>query len=280
MSVGRLRFHLFQDFSVGGTHLSAAICNRRIYVMRLAYREPVAVASRRSFFANSPCSGRLAFFLSWLASFLAATWDCSPSSSASIVPGTVRIWRLHLSVDGVSSRSPVVAPSPSSLSRRVSAPSVSCPSLLVRRLGRRLGRPSRLSGRFGPVGHPSGSVVYPRQGTASCSAGAFPVPVTSPRSHSGCLLRRLHSCAFPAQGGWPLVSYPHHLGSGDLALEGVHLLTSPLSGIRGQQARTRFSSSGTAFGLTRSLRWLSSAYYREAPGIHGDGTHSCDSPLG
>ena len=56
--------------------------------------------------------------------------------------------------------------------------------------------------------------------------------------------------------------------------------TSPLSGIRGQQARTRFSRSGTAFGLTRSLRWLSSAYYREAPGIHGDGTHSCDSPLG
>ena len=56
--------------------------------------------------------------------------------------------------------------------------------------------------------------------------------------------------------------------------------TSPLSGIRGQQARTRFSRSRTAFGLTRSLRWLSSAYYREAPGIHGDGTHSCDSPLG
>ena len=95
VSVGRLRFHLFQGFSVGGTHLSAAICNRRIYVMRLDYREPVAVASRHSFFASSPSSGRLAFFLSWLASFLAATWDCSPSSSASMVPGTVRIWRLQ-----------------------------------------------------------------------------------------------------------------------------------------------------------------------------------------
>ena len=56
--------------------------------------------------------------------------------------------------------------------------------------------------------------------------------------------------------------------------------TSPLSGIRGQQARTRFSSSGTAFRLTRSIRWLSSAYYREAPGLHGDGTHSRGSPLG
>ena len=144
----------------------------------------------------------------------------------------------------------------------------------------------------------------------------------------------------PFARGVPLVSSPQHLGSGDLALDGVHLHppASPVpsglrhgpnrlpvspspahtsrlvfthdrlsvfektvagsnvffatsatlrgsiyfspSGIRGQQARTRFSRSGTAFGLTRSLRWLSSAYYREAPGIHGDGTHSCDSPLG
>ena len=114
--------------------------------------------------------------------------------------------------------------------------------------------------------------------------------------------------------GVPLVSSPQHLGSGDLALDGVHLHppASPVpsglrhrpnrlpvspspahtsrlvfthdrlsvfektvagsnaffatsatlrgsiyfspSGIRGQQARTRFSRSGTAFGLTRSLR--------------------------
>ena len=55
---------------------------------------------------------------------------------------------------------------------------------------------------------------------------------------------------------------------------------SPLSGIRSQQARPRFSGSGTAFRLPRSIRWLSSASYREAPGLHADGTHSCDSPLG
>ena len=190
VSVGRHRFHLFQGFSIGGAHLTAAIYSRRISVMRLAYREPVAVASWRSFLASLPTSGRLAFFLSWLASFLAANWDCGPSSSASIVHGPSGSGGSDLSVDGVSSRPPMVAPSPSSLSRRVSAPSVSCPSLLVRRLGRGLGLPSRLSGRFGPVGHPSGSVVYLRQGSASCSAGALPVPVTSPRSHSGCLLRQ------------------------------------------------------------------------------------------
>ena len=95
VSVGRHQFHLFQGFSVGGTHLTAAIYSRRISVLRLAYREPVAVASRRSFLASSPSSGWLAFFLSWLASFLAANWDCGPSSSASIVHGTVRIWGLQ-----------------------------------------------------------------------------------------------------------------------------------------------------------------------------------------
>ena len=106
-----------------------------------------------------------------------------------------------VSVDGVSLRSPMVAPSPSSLSRRVSTPSVSRPTLLVRRLGRGLGRPSRLSGRFGPVGPPSGSVVYQRQRTASCSAGTVPVPVSSPGSHGGCLLRQHHGGRLPSQGG-------------------------------------------------------------------------------
>ena len=103
------------------------------------------------------------------------------------------------------------------------APSVSRPTLLVRRLGRGMGRPSRLSGRFGPVGPPSGSVVYQRQGTARCSAGAFPVPVSSPRSHGGCLLRQHHGGSLPSQGGWHQVSSPQQLGSGDLALDGVPL---------------------------------------------------------
>ena len=62
-----------------------------------------------------------------------------------------------------------------------------------------------------------------RQGTARCSAGAYPVPVTSPRSHSGCLLRLRHSGDLPSQGGWHQVSSPQHLGSRDLALDGVPL---------------------------------------------------------
>ena len=146
----------------------------------------------------------------------------------------------------MSSRSPVVAPSPSSLSQRVSAPSVSCPSLLVRRLGRGLGRPSRLSGHFGPVGHPSGSVVYQRHGTASCSAGAF--------SGSGHLSEVAQWLSFtptpqlcvPFARGVPLVSSPQRLGSGDLALDGVYLHppASPVpSGLRHRPNRLPVSPS-------------------------------------
>ena len=209
---GRHRLHLFQGFSVGGTHLAAALNSRRVSVLRLAYRELVALASRRSFFAGSPRSWRqteVAVPPALPPSFL------EPSGSGGSSVG----------VDGVSSRSPVVAPSPSSISRSVSPPGVSRPTLLVRRLGRGMGCPSRLSGRFRPVGHPPGSVVYQRQGTTCCSAGAFSVPVSSPRSHGGCLLRQHHSSGLSSQGGWHQVSSPQHLGSGDLALDGVPLHT-------------------------------------------------------
>ena len=212
VSGSRHRLHLFQGFSFGGTHLAAALNSRRVSVLRLAYRELVAVASRRSFFAGSPRSWRqteVAVPPALPPSFL------EPSGSGGSSVG----------VDGVSSRSPVVAPSPSSISRSVSPPGVSRPTLLVRRLGRGMGCPSQWSGRFRPVGHPTGSVVYQRQGTARCSAGAFPVPVSSQRSHVGCLLRQHHGSDLPSQGGWHQVSSPQHLGSGGLALDGVPLHT-------------------------------------------------------
>ena len=112
VSVDRHRFHLFQGFSVGGTHLTAAIHSRRISVMSLVYREPVAVASRRSFLAGSPRSWRLtedAFPPALPPSFLV------PSGSGGS----------SVSVDDVSSRSPVLAPSTSYVSRGVSPPGVS-----------------------------------------------------------------------------------------------------------------------------------------------------------
>ena len=59
----------------------------------------------------------------------------------------------------MSSRHPVVAPSPSSISRSVSLPGVSRLTLLVSRLRRGVGCPSRSSARFGPVGRPTGGVI-------------------------------------------------------------------------------------------------------------------------
>ena len=224
---------------------------------------------------------------------------------------------------------------------RLSAPSVSRPSLLVRRLRRGLGRPSRLSGRFRPVGQPSSSVVYQRQGTAGCSAGAVPVPVSSPGSHSDCLLRQHHGGRLPSQGGRHQISSPQHLGSGDLTLDGVSLHppgSTVSSGLQQCSSRRPISPSpaptyrmvskydrisvfektvagsnrlvcnlrqsslfnlllpfpgsevsrhgrlspvlGRPSGLCVSSGGCHSACYREAPGLHGDGAHSCGSPLG
>ena len=112
VSVGRHRFHLFQGFSVGGTHLTAAIYGRRISVMRLAYRGPVAVAFRRSFLAGSPRSWRLTGVVAPSAlppSFLVPSGSGGSSGS----------------VDDVSSSCPVLAPSTLSVSRGVSPPGVS-----------------------------------------------------------------------------------------------------------------------------------------------------------
>ena len=116
----------------------------------------------------------------------------------------------------------MVAPSPSSVSRSVSLPGVSRPTLLARRLRRGVGCPSRSSDRFRPVGHPPGGVIHKRHGTACCPTGSSPVPVISTGSHCGCILRQHHSGGLSSQGGWHKIS-PQHLGSGDLALDGVPL---------------------------------------------------------
>ena len=73
------------------------------------------------------------------------------------------------------------------------------------------------------MGHPTGGVIHKRQGTACCPTGSSPVPVISTGSHGGCLLRQHHSGGLSSQGGWHKISSPQHLGSGDLALDGVPL---------------------------------------------------------
>ena len=210
ISGGCHSLRLFQGFSVGGTHLTAAVNSRRVSVLRLASRELIAIATRRSFFAGSPSSWR-------------QTEDAVPPALPLSILGLSGSGGSSVCVDGVSSRPPVVVPSPSSLSRSVSLPGVSRPTLLVRHLRRGLGCPSRLSDRFGPVGRPTGGVVHQRQGTASCSPGSLPVSVSSTGSPGGCLLRQHHSGGLPSQGGWHQVSSPQLLGSGDLVLDGIPL---------------------------------------------------------
>ena len=182
----------------------------QVSVLRLAYRELMAFATRRPFFAGSPSSWR-------------QTEDAVPPALPPSILGSSGSGGSSVCVDGVSSRPPVVAPSPSSISRSVSLPGVSSPTLLVRRLRRGVGCPSRSSDRFGPVGRPTGGVIHKRQGTACCQTGSSPVPVISTGSYGDCLLRQHHSGGLPSQGGWHLVSSPQHLGSGDLALDRVPL---------------------------------------------------------
>ena len=226
VSGGCHRLHLFQGFSVGGAHLTAAFNSRRVSVLRLAYRELMAVATRRPFFAGSPTSWR-------------QTEGAVPPALPSSILRSSGSGGSSVCVDGVSLRPPVVTPSPSSISRSVSLPGVSRPTLLVRRLRPWLGCPSQSSDRFGPVGRPTGGVVHKRQGTARCTTGSLPVPVISTGSHGGCLLRQHHSGGLPSQGGWHPVSSPPHLGSGDLALDRIPL-HSPGSAVPpGLQLRPR-----------------------------------------
>ena len=107
------------------------------------------------------------------------------------------------------------------LSRGLSLPGVSRPTLLVRCLRRGVGCPSRSSDRFRPVGLAPGCVVNQRQGATSHKTRSPPVSVISTRSHSSCLLRQHHSCSLSPQGGGHQVSFAQRLGSGDPALVGV-----------------------------------------------------------
>ena len=145
VSWGCHRLHLFQGFSVGGAHLTAAVNSRRVSVLRLASRELMALATQRTFFAGSPSSWR-------------QTEDAVPPALPPSILGSSGSGGSSVCVDGVSSRPPVVVPSPSSVSRSVSLPGVSRPTLLVRRLRRGVGCPSRSSDRFRPVGRPPGGV--------------------------------------------------------------------------------------------------------------------------
>ena len=217
---------IFQGFSIARTRLQASVNSRRILVLHLASRELMALADGHSFFAGSPRSWRP--FANAISPGLPP-----PVVGSSGSPGS------GVGDSGMSPRPPVVASPSSPVLRGVSLPGVSRPSLLIRRLGRGLGCPSRPSGRFRPVGHASGGVVNQRQGTVGRSAGSSPVPVISTRSHSGCLLRQHHSSCVSPQRGRHEISSPQLLGPGDLALDRVSLHPTSSAISAGLQQRPR-----------------------------------------
>ena len=208
VSRGDDRRHIFQGFSIARTRLQASVNSRRISVIRLASRELMALAAGRPFFAGSPGSWR------------PFANEVSPALPPPVL-GSSGSRGSGVGVSGMSPRPPVVAPPSSPVLRSVSLPGVSRPTLLVRRLRRGVGCPSRPSGRFRPVGLASGSVVHQRQGTVGRTAGSSPVPVLSTRSHGGCLLRQHHGGGVSPQGGRHEVSSPQLLGPGDLALDSL-----------------------------------------------------------
>ena len=106
----------------------------------------------------------------------AAADEVSPALPPPIL-GSSRSRGASVCVGGMSLRPPMVAPPSSPVFRSVSLPGVSRPTLLVRRLRRGVGCPSRLSGRFRPLGLASGGVVHQRQGAAGRKTGSSPVPV-------------------------------------------------------------------------------------------------------
>ena len=220
---------IFQGFSIARTRLQASVNSRRISVLRLASRELMALAAGHSFFAGSPRSWRP--FANAISPALPP-----PVVGSSGSPGS------GVGDSGMSPRPPVVASPSSPVLRGVSLPGVSRPSLLVRRLGRGVGCPSRPSGRFRPVGHASGGVINQRQGTVGCSAGSSPVPVISTRSHSSCLLRQYHSSSVSPQRGRHEISSPQLLGPGDLALDSLHPTGSTTSARLQQSPRGRLVS--------------------------------------
>ena len=176
--------------------------------------------------ASPPASLWLSL-LGVLSSLAHSSWrqiadEVSPALPTPIL-GSSGSRRSSVCVGGVSPRPPVVAPPSSPVFRSVSLPGVSRPTLLVGRLRRGVGCPSRSSGRFRSVGLASGGIVHQRQGTACRQTGSSPVPVISTRSHGGCLLRQHHRGGVSPQGGRHKISSPQHLGSGDLALDGVSL---------------------------------------------------------
>ena len=209
------------------------------------------VIDSRSFRA-SPSSERVAKLFSTADAFLscaappASTWLRLLgilSSLAHLVPGgRLRVRSLQLCLHRLWDREDMSALIPWSqdchrdlrwwldlprLSLGVSRPGLPRSGLLVRRLGRGLGCSPRLSNRFRPLGSGAGSSFHQRARAPRCAGGSPPLSAFSNGDGGVDLLRQQHCGVLSPQGGGNEISVFEHSSSGDPALGGVPLHSTP-----------------------------------------------------
>ena len=232
----RDRLPVFPGFSVFGARQQAVLNSRRISVLRRSSRQYLAAASRHPI-VSRPSS-------SWRPSEGPISTTVSPPAV-----GSGGLVCADPVVSALPQGSSVVARPSSSVSRGVSRPGLPRSGLLVRRLGRGLGCSPRLSHRFRPLGPGAGCAVHQRARAHSCQGRPPPFSALSPRDGCLGLLRQQHCGVLSAQGGGHPVSVSEHSSSGDPALDGVSLHSTPAPVHSGVSERPRglpLSSSPTS----------------------------------
>ena len=201
VSGGCHRLHLFPGFYVGGEHLPAAIDSHRVSVLRLAYRELMALAPRRPFFAGSPSS--------WRQTVVAVPPALPPSILGSSGSG-----RSSVCVAGVSSRPPVVDPSLCQVS----------PALHFWSAASDLGWGAHLDHQI------ASGLLDAHHAALSINARELLAVQLGLLQFQSSLQGRTVAVFCDNTTQWLLFARwvahdpsPHHLGSGDLAMDGVPL---------------------------------------------------------
>ena len=227
---------VFPGFSIAGTRRQAAVNSQQISLLRRSSCEYLALAARHS-----------------VLSLLSRSWWPPPGEvSPAVSPPGLGSGR-PVSQDSLDSSLPpgssVVARPAPSVSRGVSGSGVSGSGLLVRRLGRGLGRSSRLSHRFRPLGCRARCSVHQRSGASGHQGGSPPLQLFSGREECGGVLRQLHSRVVSPQGGGHKVAVPRLPGSGYSQLGRVPLhqaATSVHSGVPERSGGLSLSPSPTS----------------------------------
>ena len=212
----RDRLPVFPGFSVFRARRQASLNRRRISLLCRSSRQFLGNASRHSVISR-PSSSR---------------WPSEGEVSSAVSPQAVGsggyVCQDSL-VSGLPQGSSVVARPSSSVSQGVSRSDLPRSGLLVRRLGRGLGCSPRFSDCFRPLGSRADSSFHQRARAPSCAGGSPPLSPFSVREGGVDLLRQQHCGVLSLQRGRDEISVSELYRSGDPALGGVTLHSTPTS---------------------------------------------------